>query len=338
MNADMETITVQKKTWRDYLPKYVSLYETDYRDTLDEHKDLLQQCIDENSLCALSQQIFEWWDCPEEYYMDDIEKKMRRDDMEDEFWNHKDEIQDYLYEHDESDPEKELLRNTGAFPVFYSLCECDHGWIEAPFMAPFQATSEEESAEKICKLLSIKPNTEAAKKVLDVCANSSYGGELRIYFQTDVEDLISGEEYVGAKDKDDWKSIVLKGTFMVAVYNPAEGAGDYEPIELDCELPFIRKNLKISCMEHYDIESCFGMSDDWAKDADTPVFTYDKPKRPGVIKESVTNQREQHFEEVFRAGGCSVEDDNSDRHRGVYYRNGFPAGWVCPNCGHIWYD
>lgn len=327
----MEQTTVETKAWRDYVDDSYEIYYVDYLDNLDDHMDLLQECIDKNSLYPLDDKVYDFWDYPEGYYLQDIEKKMKADGLGDEFKNSIDEIRDWIWDHDESNPTEGLLRNTGDVNVFYSIMEADCYWVEAPFMQPYMAENPNVTADKICKKLGIAKDSESYKKIVRVCENASYGGELRVYWTSDIESLLSGKE-------EDWKTIKLKGSFVVAVYNSNEGAGDYEIVELDTELPFIRANLKISDTERYSIENCFGMSYDWCGDSDTPSFSFDKTNRQVSIKKSVINEREKHFEEVFKAGGCSVDDDNFGRHRDVYYRNDFPCGNVCPHCGHIWYD
>lgn len=334
----MEQATLTRsEAWKDYVDDSYELYFVNYDDDLRNHYDLLQGCIEHNDLYGLDEKVYDFWDEPEEYYLQNIRNEMAKDDLEDVFDEHIDDIRDWIFEHDESDPTKGLLRNTGAVAVFYSLCECDCYWVEAPFMQPYMAEEPDTTAKKICKILHIADGSKQAKQVQSVCANASYGGELRIYFQSEIEDLISGESYPNGKNKD-WKSIHFKGTFAVAVYNCTDGAGDYEFIDLDVELPFIRQNLRISETERYSIEHCFGQSADWLNSADAPSFSFEKPKKKTSIKKSVINEREKHFEEVFKAGGCSVDDGNFQRHRGVYYRNDFPCGYVCPNCGRIWYD
>ena len=327
----MEQTTVETRAWRDYVDDSYELYYVDYRDNLDGHMDLLQECIDKNSLYPLDEKVYDFWDYPEGYYLQDIEQKMKADGLGDEFENSIDEIREWIWAHDDSNPTEGLLRNTGNVNVFYSIMEADCYWVEAPFIQPYMAENPNVTADKICKKLGIAKDSESYKKIVRVCENASYGGELRVYWTSDIESLLSGKE-------EDWKTIKLKGSFVVAVYNSNEGAGDYEIVELDTELPFIRANLKISDTERYSIENCFGMSHGWCGDSDTPSFSFDKTKRQVSIKKSVINEREKHFEEVFKAGGCSVDDDNFGRHRDVYYRNEFPCGNVCPHCGHIWYD
>ena len=43
----------------DYIPQYVSLYYVDYRDDLDEHEDIQEECIRSNSLEKLYEKAYE---------------------------------------------------------------------------------------------------------------------------------------------------------------------------------------------------------------------------------------------------------------------------------------
>lgn len=334
---EQTTTTTEAKVWRGYVDDRYLVYFVDYDMNLNNQMPLLQRCIDDNSLYPLDENVYDFWDFPEEYDLEQVRQKMAADGLEDEFENNRDEIREWIWEHDESTPTEDLLRNTGNINVFYSICEADCYWVEAPFMQPYMAEQPGTTAYKLCKKLGIAKGTESYKQIVRVCQNANYGGELRIYWADGIENLISGKPFPKGKNEE-WQTIKLKGTFAVAIYNPNEGAGDFEFVELDTELPFIRSNLRISDTERYDIEQCFGMSYDWCSKGDTPAFSFDKPKRRVSIKQSVVNEREKHFEEVFKAGGCSTDDDNYSRHRDVYYRNDFPCGSVCPHCGHIWYD
>lgn len=332
----MET-TTKAEAWRKYVPKSVDLYYVNYDDDLRGQLPLLQECVSKNNLYPLSENVYDFWNFPEDVYLHDIEHDMNADGLEAEYQQHEDDIIEAIHEADKSDPVKDLLGNTGKVSMFYSVAECDCRWVEMPFVTPYMVEQPEKTAKKICKLLKITEGSEQAKKVLSVCENASYSGELRIYFEANIEDVIAGDPY--GEKKQDWKTIQFAGTFAVAVYNPTEGAGDFEYIDLKVELPFIRENLKISETERYSLEKCFGMCGDWLDSTDSPMFSFNRQMGSAPkIKRSLVNQQETNFEEIFKTGGCSPDDSNFSRHRGVYYRNDFPCGYVCPHCGRVWYD
>ena len=46
----------------DYIPQYVSLYYVDYRDDLDEHEDIQEECIRSNNMEKLYERAYEWYE------------------------------------------------------------------------------------------------------------------------------------------------------------------------------------------------------------------------------------------------------------------------------------
>jgi hypothetical protein len=44
----------------DYIPQYVSLYYVDYRDDLDEHEDIQEECIRSNNMEKLYNKRLQW--------------------------------------------------------------------------------------------------------------------------------------------------------------------------------------------------------------------------------------------------------------------------------------
>ena len=46
----------------DYIPQYVSLYYMDYRDDLDEHEDIQEECIRSNNMERLYEKAYEWYE------------------------------------------------------------------------------------------------------------------------------------------------------------------------------------------------------------------------------------------------------------------------------------
>lgn len=329
-----------KPVWQNYMPDYIELYYVNHNDDLDNRYDWLQQCVAENSLYSLDEKVLDLWDYPEGDYLDEIEKKMDADGLHDEFVAHEDEIKDWIWEHDKSTPVEDLLSHTTDPTFFYSLgIELDHGWHSDFMVQPWRNQSCAQSAYRIRQLLGIKKGTPEADKILELCEESTYGGELRIYFEEDVREVISGEPYFLASSKSDWEAIRFKGVFKVAVWDNTNGAGYYVDLPLDKEFPFIRKNLQISeKAEKWDIESACGLCGDWLRGNDVPDFSFEKPKKNSKVKISKAVAQEQKFQKLFAEGKCSPLDNNIERHRDVYYRNDVPCGMYCPHCGKVWYD
>lgn len=325
--------------WRKYLPDYVNLYYVNYDDDLDAHQATLQECVSKNNLLPLNDIVYDFWDYPEGQYINEVRQKMDTDGLHDEFEEHLDEIRDWICAHDESNPVEDLLGNTSKQVFFYSLgIELDHALHCEYVSTPWRNQSCAQSAYRIRRALGIKKDSPEAKEILDLCENSNYGGELRIYFESDIRDMISGDEWDCNENKEDWRTIRFHGTFAVAVWDNCNGAGDYVKINIDKELPFIRDNLQISeVAEKYNIDYACGLCGDWLRDCEEPGFSFTKAKTHSVKKSKAVTQ-EQEFQKLYKQGKCSPLDNNISRHRDVYYRNIIPCANVCPHCGKEWLD
>lgn len=315
----------KESIWLKYIPEYVNLYYVDYRDDLDNNMELLQDCLAQNDLSALHDSIWDWYPFPTEEYMKDIREAMLVDGVEDVFEECQDEIEAWLYERDISTPVEDLIGNTTFGAFFYdtglTVPNHEYGWYE---YTPGQIVNQ------ICRKLKI--SGEARKKVRDIVENAWYGASVRIYFQASFMDLITS-------DNEDFKSISFKGKFYLGAIDTVGGSGDFEPIELDVKLPFIRENLFISSSEKYSLEHIFGMFSNWADDSAKPTLSYNKSKKK--IKTGVSAaqlQYDRKCAEVYKKGGCTFGDMDINRHRDVRYENGFPAGSRCPHCGTFWID
>jgi hypothetical protein len=320
-----------KKTWRDFMPSSVYLYYVDYRDSLDEFPELVNRCIVNNDLQPIDEEIFEWWPCPEQYYLDDIEKEMMNEGLHDEFIEHLDEIREWLWEHDESTPVSDLLRNTREISVYYDLGYEVSGWNDS-WWGPSSRPNVNMDVHRVCQKLGIKKGTSDYDRVKTMVAQASYGGELRIYFPADLEQLVS-------KQMDDFKTIHFKGHFAVGIIDSVGGSGDFEYFDIDKKFPFVRENLIVSAMEKYSLEHIFGICGDWLRDVHHPEMTYTKSR--AKVKKSGSAEKlsqEAKYIETFKAGGCTLGDTDMSRHRDVYYDNNFPCGHHCPHCGQFWVD
>lgn len=318
-----------------YLPNYVNLYFVDYRDDLCQHKELLQESLVANSLDSIQEKVWDWWDYPEGEYMNEIRQKMDDDGITELYEENEDYIRDWLSENDTSTPVEDLLRNTGAISMFYSLgLELD-GWQSGFMCNPWRDGSYAQDAYKIRRVLGIAKGTSEAEKIDSIVRNASGGGELRIYFSNELTDVLSNEP------EKDFKQIHFKGEFAVALYNAGEGSGDFEYITLDKTFPFQRSNLYTSESEKYHLENCFGMCSDWLDKHATPTFKMEASKRVMKIKVSknaARNFQDAEYKRIFKAGGCSAGDMDCTRHRDVYYDNNFPCGSRCPHCKTFWID
>lgn len=261
--------------WRSYLPPLVSLYYVDYRDDLSNHVKLLAQCVRKNNLYPLSEAIYDWWDYPEEQYLEEMQKEMKDDGQE---WNIDwiDDICEALRDKDDSNPIEDLIRNTGDISMYYDLCDSyGDAWC---------LTSDEidDDVAAICGTLKIPlSDKKRVQLVRDVLFNCGGRGDLRIYFNCPLKDAISGDEY--AENKEDFKVIKFKGSYTVSIHDPIGGGGWSEEIELDCEFEFNRANLQLANYgDRYTWRNVYGCD----PDGDTPKFSMDESKSALVVKES----------------------------------------------------
>lgn len=233
-----------------YLPDYVSLYYVDYRDNLDNQTDLLQECVKSNSLQPIDEVVYDFWDYPEGYYLDEIRKAAAEDGLEELYEENEDEIREWLWDNDESDPVKELLQNTDKVTCYYD------------FDVIINGDSDKMSVYKIRRLLGIKKGTKADALIQDVVLNAVYGGYLRIYFESDVRDLLTGNGY--DENVREFKTLNINGPVAVAIINPINGSGYMEEeVEVHKSFPFERKNLCISRAQRFGwcMEEIFGIYD-----------------------------------------------------------------------------
>lgn len=329
--APFITNEAKSKIVHEYAPNYVELYYVDYRDNLDNHIDLLDQALQNNSLQCIEEQCFDWWDYPEGEYLNDIEKRMISDGLEGLYSDLEEDFKEYLWENDKSQPVKELLGNTGELSFFYSL------GVEVDDM--FASSESFESAcYRMRRVLGIKKGTEEAKLIESIYRNNTYGGELRIYFSANLEDMIEGHEYDSRTE--DWKTIGFDGHVYVVLVNSYQGSCDMERMEIHRKLPFKRENLHVSEVEKWSVEHVCGMCSDWCSDTDKPTFEYQPQKRKTIKTSSVNKElkREAEYAKTYKAGSCTFGDMDMRRHRDVHYINSYPCGHKCPHCGTFWID
>lgn len=322
----------EMKPWEPYLPEHVCLYYVDYDNDLDDNTKILQKCIENNNLYPISESIDDWWEFPEGHYLDDMQKAMENDDMEwDDDW--RDEIIEALREKDESDPVKDLINNTSDLHCYFDL-----GYdVDEPFGA--EEEEQEEEIDGICKVLKIAKDSSMREKIAGIYYNASYGGSLRIYFPAGLMTLLSGNGWDGSKQ--DFESIKFKGKFRVVIIDTMNGSGDFEDdIELDVEYEFDRSLLGVSEDDHYSFEEIFG-DDCGIKHCETPTFEKKaEAETVHVENETLRQEREkqQLYNDNFKAGKCTFGDRDMNRHRDIEYVNAFPCGWHCPHCGMSWTD
>ena len=116
----------EKQSWTAYVPHSVSLYYVDYRENLDSHDDLQEQCIRRNSLGPLEEQILEWYADQEhdnlQGYLSEIRNEMEADGKSAEYIRHEEKIKDLLYERNNTDPAEEPICSTPLESKSRAMC------------------------------------------------------------------------------------------------------------------------------------------------------------------------------------------------------------------------
>lgn len=370
MIVEAKTLPVQKEIdweyieehFKEHLPNYVCLTYVDYRDSLDYCMKQVAKAVKKNDFLDLENYIDDCfieqrW-CSEDEYWENFKEAVLEElndmyeGLDDHYGEEADHIEavidfvennddcrdcfrEYLWNNDKSgDVCRELMGNTDDPGMFYDLNE----WFEESWKWDDRGFGK--NIKRVCKLLNLdfhdKKNRDVANSLL---ANASGGGNLRIYFNCPIWDLVSGDENgckYGTDGKFDYKSIKFKGRFMVGIINMWEGSGMVEDINLDLSVEFKRENLRISNQETYSYENIFGAWSDYEVDA--PEFSFKKPEnKVKVNNELVYHQnREDEYNETYLKGKCTCGDKDIKRHRHIEAMSCY-GDLRCKDCGTTWY-
>lgn len=327
-------------SWEDVkelIPKRVSLHYVDYKDSLDEQTQLLEECIKSGTKDTLYEKVDEWY-IDDHYGFDyvwdelksDIESKFDIEDAQDIMDEFDDQIRDTIYDRDDSNVIKDLLRNTSKQTMFYDTgyeVESDSwSWSEA------RVRLERILIKKHLGLVSNNSKSNWDESIDMMIRQASYGGQLVIYFYDDVNDFFDTEKI---------KAIRFKN-FHLAIINTGNGSGDStELYGADVELPFLKDNIYL-CKNigySYTFNVC-GMSSDWCSSTDVYLLeeaTQEVKELPESALAAV-QARDKKLEAIYRAGSCTAGDMNYGRHRRMTYINNFPCGNKCLDCGTFFID
>ena len=316
--------------------KYYLLF-VDYNDNLDEHADKLQAALETGTTDPIMELID--WAFDETLSLDN-EKKELKEKIQKEFditeeeadglmEKYECEIQDYIYDHDESTPIKDLFRNTSKQVVFY-----DTGYEMESESWSWSDEEILEEVERIKKIFNVT-TSEYDENIRVMIAQATYGGQLVVYFYKKIDDLLPEDP------EKDFTKVDFKDA-SIAVIDVYGGSGDHtELIGHNFSLPFKRENLTIDKTIKYNYTySVCGLYSHWCQRT-VVNLSHKKPDGNFEVKESSMNAhkaKEAKYNEVFAQGKCSAGDMDINRHRGIYYRNEYPCGSKCPHCGTFWID
>ena len=319
------------------LPEKTSLVYVDYRDSLDEHPNLLQKCIHNGNTDALDEETNDWYIESESESIKTYKKDLKdsiinkyhcSEEVADSFIkDNKNEIEEAIYERCDDDVIKDLLRNTRN-----PICHYDTGYSIDTETWNFTEAEVRLERIKIKKHLGIQSSKFDAD--LDMMIMQCNGGQLLIYFEADVKDFCKNES------EEPIKSICFKDAFIGIVDHNC-GGGDVMSGNIKGEsiiLPFNKENIFLEKTIDYNwTYSIAGMCCDWCKDTKYSFGFTDI----GEIETSKTNEflkREEELDAKFKAGSCTTGDMKYTRHRNIHYINNFPCGSKCMDCNTFWID
>ena len=329
---------IQLEQILELLPAYVSLCYVDYHENLNNHIDLLQSCVESNSLDKLYEEMNEaYMDCEAESlheYKKELPNEIVRKHKVNEdtacrlvFEIYQNEIEWELYKRNDSDVVKDLLKNTRNFSVFIDTgLEIDSDswrWTRS---------------EQTCWLKKVKRKLKIISSQWDndirlMLSQASYGGQLVVYFYESAGSLITDTNK-------DWQSVAFSNP-AIAIINTACGSGDHTHLDGHTfSMSFVRENLFIDRYFKYNyVSAVCGMNQDWCENS-AAAFSYEKVKGKKSTVSPLTAQalQDRQYAETYRKGGCTPFDMDIRRHRDVYYINDFPCGNKCPHCGTFWID
>lgn len=319
------------------IPNQINLAYVDQNENLEGYELALQNCIHEQSYEQIDIVL-------DEAYSDSIhssvkknmnnlktslmakfnlDKKIVKDYIE----QNEDQIEEIIYEKDNSDTLSDLLRNTRRLIAHY-----DTGYEMSPDSWRWDQKRISKEIDDIKKHLGISKNCKDFDNLMsDMIRNATYGGSLLIYFEINFKDFMFEENKIP-------KSIVFEN-FMLGIVDHCNGSGDISgPYKTKIEIKFEPENVFFEKTIKYNwTYSIAGMCSDWTES--TKVSFSDSEKKD--IPKSKTNEhleRERKLNQTFKNGSCTTGDKDIDRHRDVFYINDFPCGNKCPHCGTFWID
>lgn len=262
-----DAISVTWEQIEPLLPAEIDLIYIDYRENLDDHLGVIEECIHNQSMEPLWELEFEeqWWldasyDAIDYQINEELKPAIGRefldeddDDYEDQLdaiiEEHRDMIVQTLFDRDTSTPWDDLIRNTSDPIMFYGL----------GYDVPYGMDAEEADGvmAEIKKLLGITDSRYDDKMWL-MLQQASYGGDLCVFFRAhDWNKLI---------DVGDNNVIVFKNP-VIAIVDRCNGSGDHMTFDgLTLKLPLNVNAIYFDKVHSYSYtyEIC-NMVSDWCE-------------------------------------------------------------------------
>ena len=319
-----------------YVDKHQPEYYFDYRDGLTEQQ-VETIFSSEDGLFEVENEIFEnnfeyeceLKDSAVDSYIDYFEDEITEEIGEDRpVWE--DDFRDWVQEYVWVDMNiRELMRNTGEEVFFLDTGE--------EFTGYGQSQEEyEQDCNRIKKLLGIT-SSKYDDAIMDMIYSASYGGQLAVYFNMHIDDLL--DNLIVEASKKQPNAIRFKNAH-IAIIDTVQGSGWYcELPGHEFTLPFQKESLfyERSVSYNFTYDVC-GMSSNWCDSTRVAFISQDDAGPAPQSSLAAIKAVDDEYERMFKAGKCTLGDKKFSRHRNVIYVNNFPCGHECQDCGQFWVD
>lgn len=304
-------------------PKGLDLVYMDYSNNLDNSSDVLEELL----RTGCSDEILEWfidtkWESIDEVisqYEDELSERERQ------------EMIDWLYDHDTCDVEKELLKNTEDKLFF----------IETDIIMQIFNDYDNESRKQQAKLLKPFVKNETQKKELEyIQLEQFYQAPLSFYFYLSPRDLFD------ELHKNESKYIIIRHCYIANVdrMNGSNNICNNAVFDIRIE--------KAKFLKSFGVDDNKNNGYGWGRIAnqtnytEAVVFATDCRQKECIEVNpyfSEEREREQILQENWdKTGRCRKGDfdTNFNRHSGekVYENVPMNCGTRCSNCGTFWID
>ena len=319
------TTQTKKQTLKEKydLKNSYDLCYVDYRDQLEDFK-LIEKVVRDGNTLALEELNWWWEQEADSVYailkeLGEIHSNIPEEDKE--------RIEEWIYDHNISEPVKDLLRHTPSLYFYYSLGIYDSG------MVLEGGENDDTRIKAILKRLG-RYNEETKKVVGTVVANSSYGGEVVIVFEDDVEDMLKEGGVIEFGEKAE-----------LCIMDRFNGSGHSHSLGFPLICAFDRRNLHCdrgASGYSYTHNVC-GLVEGFMDGGIIRTKREGEKVLPvmfdGVSLKKMTREEEleMNWEKTKK---CITGDMNYSRHpqESIEYIDNFPCGNKCEKCGTFWID
>lgn len=315
---------------KSFLSEHTNLFYVDYRESFDENLESLQKSIQNNSFEYLDELLNDMsdWEAVQNY-LDSLKEKLLNEgysqkQINDFFiFENEEYLIDEIRNRDTSTPLNDLLKNTSQKACFYDLCVSVDDY----------TTPIKERLREVKKALKLKAKDKTYDdRLIELCENAGYGGDLVIYFLPKWKELIQIEANQITFDK-----------IHIAIINNGNGSGHDVYLGTSLTIPYKPTNVYIDkCVKYCYVSDVCGMSDDFCE---STTYTLKLNKRLKKKEEAEKTkkqkflEREAELDKVYRSGSCTPGDMKYNRHQGPQvYINDYPCGNRCEHCGTFWID